>query len=1036
MTGARDIVLWSVGLSAAGRTPEGWTAAASDGSSAALAVEHGAGGAALRIDWTLADAQGWVIARREIEAVLPEHYAVVLRVRGGGSPVQLQLKLVDPSGANVWWWRRAAFSPSADASTVVLRRASLEFAWGPASGGAPSRLGAVEVALAAAPGAGTLVVEDLRVEARDPASATPRIAAVSASSTGSGDAAALASRGGSWRAAAGDRAPWIELDLARTSEWGGVVMDFESAAPASRLLASADGAAWIELARDEGGGTRRWLRTSEGEGRFARVELAEPARVARVAIVPLELAVSPSRYVSARAARERRGLFPRHLLGEQAYWALVGADGDERKGLLSEDGALEVDAEGFTLEPFLRCGERLVSWADASASCSLEGGSLPIPSVAWAADDATLQVTAFASGEAGRSTLVARYRVAACADRPLRATLMIAVRPFQVNPAWQGLNIAGGVSPITSIAREGRCVRVNGSRTVVAVSEPDAFGAWPSGASPAPLEHGLVPACDRVDDPVGFAEGALAYRLDLAAGEAATIAVAVPWFDESPPPPRLPRAEAAAWADRELAACAERWRARLAVVPVELPDAAREFRDTLFASIAWVLVNREGPRIQPGPRCYRRSWIRDGALTGTALAEMGFADEARAFLRWYAPFQHDDGRVPCAVDRHGIDPVAEHDSHGQFVWGVVEVWRLTGDRAFLEEMWPRVAAAAGAIERLRAERTTAAYLGSDAYGLMPESISHEGYSSRPVHAYWDDFFAVRGLGDAADAAAELGHAGEAARLLSSRDAMRVDLHRSIAATMARHGLDVLPGSVELGDFDPTSSAIALDPCAEGQRLPQQALRRTFERYWEEFDDRRSGRRANDAYTAYEVRNTPALLLLGEKQRAVELLEWLIRDQRPPAWRQWPEVTTRDPRAPRFLGDLPHGWIASSFVRTLRRMIAFERADDGALVLGAGIPEAWVRDGQGVRVRGLATHAGPLDLAIRAEGDDRVVVTLGDRLRWPAAGVVVESPLARTLTRVVVDGTAVVPDDPHRIVLRAPAREVILGHGPLREDAEG
>ena len=31
------------------------------------------------------------------------------------------------------------------------------------------------------------------------------------------------------------------------------------------------------------------------------------------------------------------------------------------------------------------------------------------------------------------------------------------------------------------------------------------------------------------------------------------------------------------------------------------------------------------------------------------------------------------------------------------------------------------------------------------FGLLPESISHEGYSSKPMHSYWDDFFALQGL---------------------------------------------------------------------------------------------------------------------------------------------------------------------------------------------------------------------------------------------------------------------------------------------------
>jgi hypothetical protein len=35
------------------------------------------------------------------------------------------------------------------------------------------------------------------------------------------------------------------------------------------------------------------------------------------------------------------------------------------------------------------------------------------------------------------------------------------------------------------------------------------------------------------------------------------------------------------------------------------------------------------------------------------------------------------------------------------------------------------------------------------FGLLPESISHEGYAKRAVHSFWDDLFALRGLQDAA-----------------------------------------------------------------------------------------------------------------------------------------------------------------------------------------------------------------------------------------------------------------------------------------------
>ncbi|CAG1003271.1 hypothetical protein MYXO_03195 [Myxococcaceae bacterium] len=1000
MSGSKDIVVIGPALAT-----DALLASAAAGSRAALERD----GDALRFDFALAGHGAWAIVRRELAFELPEHYRLRLRLRGEGAPVELQVKLVDPSGRNVWWWRERGFVPPAVATDLVLRRASLRFAWGPLSGGEPRQVAAVEVAVASdTDAAGSLRIEELGIEPRAVHPRPPEALECRASSELRAGSAARLARGGRgrWSPAASDRSPRLELDLGDAREIGGLIVERAAAEPPVplRVIGVDETGSERLLFDDPAAPSPAWLGTAEAEARLLRIEFPAGWRgeVTRVRVVPIELAISPARHAAAIARRLPRGRLPRHLLGEHAYWAVVGGDGDARKAILTEDAALEVDAESFTLEPFLRVDGELVTWSDVESSQRLEAGPLPIPSVVWRSGDLELETTAFASGDSAERILVARYTLTNRRPTPRDVRLVVAIRPFQAMPEWQSLNLTPAIAPIRSLAREGATVRVNDARSVASISAPDAIVAGSPEADPGDFLRDDAAPLDRCEDPLGFAEAAFVFdrRLGPEGRASVTLALTVSPAGETPRA-GLAEADALAFERDAFDDAVTRWSARVARVGIVFPEAAGEIAETFRASLGWILVNREGPKIQPGPRCYRRSWIRDGALTASALAELGFAEEAKAFFRWYAPFQLPDGRVPCAIDRHGIDHAVEHDSHGELVFGVVETFRLTGDVSFLHELWPHVRRAADAIAALVELRKGASFAGDPRRGLLPESISHEGYASQPVHSYWDDFFALRGFDDAAHAAAIVGDASARGRYEALRDELRRDLHASIHETMSRHGLDVLPGSVELGDFDPTSTAIAFDPCGEDERLPRAALERTFERYWQELDERRSGARPFDAYTAYEIRNAVALVRLGHKERALALLEALIADQRTRPWREWPEVTTRDPRAPRFLGDLPHGWIASGFLRSVRRLLVDERRGPGVLVIGAGVPESWLDEG--VSVHGLPTIFGRLDLEIRRIGASEVRLRFGGECR-PPGGVAI-GPLASGQVRALrVDGT--------------------------------
>jgi hypothetical protein len=290
--------------------------------------------------------------------------------------------------------------------------------------------------------------------------------------------------------------------------------------------------------------------------------------------------------------------------------------------------------------------------------------------------------------------------------------------------------------------------------------------------------------------------------------------------------------------------------------------------------------------------------------------------------------------------------------------------------------------------------------------LLPESISHEGYASNPPHSYWDDFFALRGLSDAAFLGRVVGDTDREKKYANLRDDFRRDLYASIERSMARHQIDYIPGAAERGDFDASSTAIALAPVGELENLPQPALTNTFDRYYQYFDDRRNGRIDWEAYTPYELRNVTALLLLNQPERAFEVLEYLVDAQRPPAWNHWQEIFWRDGAAPKFIGDMPHTWIGSGYIRAVRSLFAYERESDDALVLGAGLPPSWIDDPAGVGVDRLPTYYGTLNMKVRREDASTVRVVLRGDIQVPAGRIVVRLPVGKPLESVRVNGTAV------------------------------
>ena len=608
------------------------------------------------------------------------------------------------------------------------------------------------------------------------------------------------------------------------------------------------------------------------------------------------------------------------------------------QGLIGEDGAIELGRGAPSVTPMLYTQGKLVTWADMRITQSLQEGYLPIPSVEWNDGDTALKVTAFAQGEPTHTQLVARYRLTNTAAVAREYVLALAVQPFQVNPPTQFLSTVGGFSPINSLDLGRAEVRIDGKARIFATQPADAVLAtrFDAGIVGERLAGGYLktadawPSRDAASDAGGLASGALLYPMRLEPGESREIGWIAPLRGEYRPREKFDL-------DAAQSRVAASWRSKLDQVRFDVPPQAQELVDTLRTSTAHMLISRIGPRLQPGTRSYARSWIRDGAMISEGLLRMGRDEVVRDYVGFYAPYQFENGMVPCCVDDRGSDPVPENDSHGELIFNIAELYRYDGDKAFLRRMWPHVLGAYTYMEKLRLSERNEANRALDPafYGMMPASISHEGYSAKPMHSYWDNFWALRGYKDAVDVAQWLGKDEEAKRFAVARDQFREDLTHSLLAATASHGIDYLPGAAELGDFDATSTTIALAPGGEQGRLPQDLLENTFERYWREFQQRRDGKREWKDYTPYEWRNVAAFVRLGWRERAWEAVRFFFDDRAPQPWNQWAEVVSRTPRKPFFLGDLPHAWVGSDFVRSALDMFAYSREIDDSIVAGGG-----------------------------------------------------------------------------------------------------
>ncbi|MBB4200093.1 hypothetical protein CCR94_04625 [Rhodoblastus sphagnicola] len=737
------------------------------------------------------------------------------------------------------------------------------------------------------------------------------------------------------------------LPIGALIEWG------EDFGTVFSVHLSDDGEVFREVGRIEtgdGGVDSFWWRSTTG--RYFRLTLHEANTPAGAVIQELKLRLQNKDHMPI-GALERAAisgveeLYPQTLLGRQVYWTALGEWDQGEQALIDEYGAIEPRRGAPQIAPLLRCAGVLRGAPGAARlTQTLDDGALPIASVVWETHGLECRTTAFAH----EGQLRCEHRICNHEATPQSGGLTLVLRPLQINPYWQH----GGHAATTSIALKGQDLWVNGTLYAAFSRAPDfcAIADFDKADIVKLIERQPLQTAPALSGASGLLSAAFEFSFALAPGESFSVKVAAPMRDGVTPSACI-GFEDARYRVRQS------WRDKIGPRLFEVGD--REVGDTLEAQIVHILVNSTPIAFKPGPRNYDRTWIRDGSAQALALLWAGLIEDAKTYVLWYAQRIYPNGLVPPILDvdgqvNHGYGGDIEFDAQGEFVLVAADVYRITRDRAFLEAVFEPVLRATNFLKDLTARREGDPSL---SLGLVAPSISHEGYS-KPSFSYWDDYFALAAWRNCAYLAREIGADDKATEAEAQAGAFAQCLTRSIRATAAAMGVNEIPGSADREDVDPTATSIAFEPCRVEDVLPPELVSPTFAR---------AARRAaaisapdfSGNYSPYELRNVNVFVALGRFDDAFRLLNTMLGARRPPGWRGWAEVVWGDLRAPDYIGDMPHTWIAAEFFTAIRRMLV--REEGGTLALFRAVPDAWW-DNDGIAINGAPTAFGLLNLRAR------------------------------------------------------------------------
>lgn len=368
------------------------------------------------------------------------------------------------------------------------------------------------------------------------------------------------------------------------------------------------------------------------------------------------------------------------------------------------------------------------------------------------------------------------------------------------------------------------------------------------------------------------------------------------------------------------------------------------------------------PAFQVGPTCYRGLWVVDGAFILEAASYLGRMEEARAGIQYLLGFQRPDGAF-MLIDGHWKEV-------GIVLWALSRHAFLSGDKEWLESVWPKVEKGVAFIESMRnmppADAPNAR--------LVPDGFSDGGLAgSYPefTNIYWT----LAGYKSIIEAAAWLGKDRQAHQWQKQYDDFYAAFAKAAKRDMKvdRFGNKYIPTRMVddqnvgaqkaqwafLHAVFPGRLFAAEDPLLVGTM----AMLKTHERQGLVQD---TGWIKGGLWNYFGSFYGHAWLWLGQGSKAADTLYAFANHASPLlVWReeQKPVGESED-----YCGDMPHNWGSAEFIRLIRHLLVLERGRQ--LHLLEGLPSAWTQPGNRTQLSEMPTSFGPVSILLQVAEDGK------------------------------------------------------------------